>query len=82
MKNEIKLHDLKYKLASRAPWPCGLIRHVLNREVRGSNLGGGSQNLSYFRIEERALVREVRRNGRAQKDDAKDIESFRDRGSK
>ena len=24
-----------------APWPCGLIHHVLDREVRGSNLGEG-----------------------------------------
>ena len=33
-------------LSSRAPWSCGLMRHVLNREVGGSNLSKG-KNLFY-----------------------------------
>ena len=42
--NFIKMMIISYfkKMAcSRAPWPCGLMRHLLDREVVGSNLGEG-----------------------------------------
>ena len=67
MENQTFTCWLQWLTLGRALWPCGLIRHVLDQEIRGSNLSGGSQNFSYFRIEERALVQEARRNGMLRK---------------
>ena len=47
---------ISFLFGGRAPWPCGLIRHVLDQEIRGSNLGGRLKNFSYFRIEERKKI--------------------------
>ena len=34
-----KIHAfIKFFLLSRTPWSCGLVRHVLDRKVEGSNL--------------------------------------------
>ena len=34
-----KFKIIQLSFNSRAPWPCGLMRHVLDREDGGSNLG-------------------------------------------
>ena len=37
---------------SRAPWPCGLIRHVLDQEDGGSNLGDAFNLLNQWKRSE------------------------------
>ena len=43
MENQTFTCWLQWLTLGRAPWPCGLVRHVLDWEIRGWNLGGGSQ---------------------------------------
>ena len=48
---------------------CGLIRHVLDREIRDSNLGGDQKPKKFFILSNR--------REETQKDDAEDIKSSR-----
>ena len=49
MVDRAKVEGQRIVKGNRAPWSCGLIRHVLDREVEGSNLAAArSHQFNFF----------------------------------